>query len=144
MIVLILILAVIVYLALFPLTGGKDESLKGSLYKMLEEIYESLDEKENYNKPTKLKIVLSNDLTRTENKRTIHLVVRNKSGQMYDRNTINAILIHEFTHILSPEWLIDHHTDQFKALEQKLLESAIQLGYLNSTAIDVNYPCKPE
>ena len=132
----------ILYLALYPLNIDKDAKLKTELYQMLDKIYESLDEK--YQKPKNLKIVFCNDLTRTENKSTIYLVIRNRAGELYDFNTILTILIHEFTHILSPEWLIDHHTEAFKELERKLLKYASDLGYLNLNAIDVNYPCKME
>ncbi len=146
MILLIIILILILYLALYPLNVDKDQKLKVKFHQMLEQVYQSLieDEKEKYNKPKNIQIIFTDDLTRTENKSIIYLVIKNReTGALYDFDTLHKILIHEFTHILHPEWLIDHHTEEFITLENKLLKHALQLGYFNpENKIDQNYPCK--
>lgn len=65
----------------------------------------------------------------TENKKNIFLCMRDRTGNVYDFNSLMYVLLHEISHVINDEL---HHTQKFKNIFSELLKHAENLGYYNS------------
>jgi len=85
-----------------------------------------------------LRLRKSRHRTYTLNKHTIYVVSEKPSGETYNRDTLLFVILHEISHILSPD---EHHTKTFYQIEKRLHQSATQLGYIRKNLLDKSYPC---
>lgn len=64
----------------------------------------------------------------TINKNAVHLCKVDKDGQMYDKNQLILVLIHEISHALCDEV---GHTQKFNEIFEDLLDKAAKKGIYN-------------
>jgi hypothetical protein len=64
----------------------------------------------------------------TINKEKVYMCLKDKEGEYYHRNFLLMVLIHEISHVLTPEI---GHTDLFNEIFQDLLAKATELGIYN-------------
>ena len=70
----------------------------------------------------------------------IYLRTHKDNGEAFSRETIISVLLHEIAHILCPS---SGHTQEFDDIENLLLDSAVELGYLTTNfKIEEGYPCR--
>jgi hypothetical protein len=87
---------------------------------------------------TKRCTILSGSSTYTENKNKIYILLREPSGRYYDYNTLVYALLHEVSHVLTPEL---NHTKIFIAVYSNLLSRAYELGIYKPGEVNMDY-CK--
>ena len=73
----------------------------------------------------------------TINKKNIHICMKDKDGDYYDRNMLIYVLIHELAHVICDEI---GHTEKFHEINDELLEHAIKSGVYDPTQpIPIDY-----
>lgn len=77
-----------------------------------------------------LKFFDGNNRSYTINKQFVHLCKVDKHGQMYDKNQLILVLIHEISHALCDEV---GHTQKFNEIFEDLLEKASKKGVYDPT-----------
>jgi hypothetical protein len=124
--------------------SSKDNYLE-SLIPMVHQILSKCNQKEiahliikNQKTLGNLQLRNSKDKTYTANKQKIYLITERSDGKKYNQDTILFVLLHEVAHILSPD---EHHTKGFFEIEKKLHRKAIELGVLNISNVERDYPC---
>lgn len=70
---------------------------------------------------------------------SIHLVLSDAQGRLYDDNTLYRVALHEMAHILCP---VEGHPPIFDSIEAHLLSLALaRKMIIENTEIDAEYPC---
>lgn len=73
----------------------------------------------------------------TEDKRLVHLCLKNKQGEYYSYNTLIFVALHELAHVLSSDI---GHGEQWRLIFRQLLNRAEQLGLYDSRIpLEKNY-----
>ena len=87
-----------------------------------------------------LELEVDKDHTFLEDKRIMHLVLKNiQTNYYFDDQTLIRVAIHEFSHYICPEL---GHTPLFDQIESHYIQTAIKLGFLETNSvIDSSYPC---
>lgn len=132
MIVILIILILI--LILFIRGSPEHKSISDKLKRLKREAIEICHRVDRY--PV-FDLRVSDDLTFTQDKNTVYLVVWDKeNNRMYKDSTLMTALIHEIAHLLSPDF---GHTQNFNLLEAELHSS---MSRYYRVELESNYPCQ--
>jgi hypothetical protein len=134
--ILMIGLVFVVFLLIFgmPIQDQHLESLKPILSKILKNAgYHSIHNQ------LPIQLRKTKHRTYTVNKQIVYVVLEKPSGEKYNKDTLLFVILHEISHILSPD---EHHTEKFYQIERRLHQSARQLGYIRRENLDKSYPCR--